>query len=106
MCRLSGTGRSDSGQLWNNNEITYHNSYTFSAQLASITNLVSEPGIAIAWRASDERGGGRGGGRLLLSLRGGRGGATALSVREMGIPSSSWTGRTTVIQEESDTELN
>ena len=44
-----------------------------------------------------------GGGGLLLSVRGGRGGATALSVR---IPSPSWTGRAPVIQEESDTELN
>ena len=103
---MCGTGSSDSGQLWNNNKITYHNSNTFSAQLASITNLMSEPGIAIAWRASDERGGGRGGGRLLLSQRGGRGGATALSVREMGIPSSSWTGSTPVIQEKSDAECN
>ena len=53
------------------------------------------------------KGGGKGGGGgLLLSVRGGRGGATALSVWEMGIPSSSWTGRVPVIQEESDTELS
>ena len=54
--------------------------------ISTITHLVLEPGIALSWRALDERGGGiGGGGELLLLPRGGRGGTTVSSAIEEGI---------------------
>ena len=49
---------------------------------------------------------GRGGGGFLSSQCGGSGGASALSVREWGILTSSWTGRTPAIEDNNGTKLN
>ena len=55
-------------------------------------------GLITAWKE------GRRGG-LLSSQRGGKEGAAALSMRDWGILTSSWTGRTPAIEDENGTQL-